>query len=67
MSIYPTVLAETIKNKLIQWKIDEMIFCLTLGNCTTNDAMVRTLKNHLTKKKKDSIHLNGSLFLNLIE
>ena len=52
------VLAETIKTNLIKWKIDDRIFCLTLDNCITNDVMVRTVKNHLTKKK-DGIPLNG--------
>ena len=46
-------------NCLMDWNIDRKISCVTVDNCSTNDAMIEIL---LEKIDGNSLLLSGGLF-----
>jgi len=42
--------------KFVKWNVDKKIMCVVLDNCTTNDAVVKDIKNSLLSR---SLVLDG--------
>ncbi|KAK1379649.1 hypothetical protein POM88_026393 [Heracleum sosnowskyi] len=53
------VLADHLLDCLMDWNLDRKLSCLTVDNCTTNDAMIEIL---LEKLDSSSLIAGGSLF-----
>ncbi|XP_058749580.1 zinc finger BED domain-containing protein RICESLEEPER 2-like [Vicia villosa] len=51
-------LAETLVNCLMDWNIDSKLCIVTLDNCSTNDSMIRKIKDKLSL---ESLIRDGSL------
>ena len=54
------MLADNITLSILNWNIENKLSCLTLDNCSTNDCIVRTLRNQLLKT--NALVLNGKFF-----
>lgn len=52
-------LCENLLECLMDWNLDRKLSCLTIDNCTTNDAMIMNL---LEKLDCSSLIASGSLF-----
>lgn len=53
------VLSENVLECLMDWNLDRKVSCLTVDNCTTNDAMIEVL---LQKLDSSTLLAGGSLF-----
>lgn len=53
------VLCDTLLDSLLDWNLDRKISCITVDNCSTNDAMITLLLEKLDNKP---LLLGGTLF-----
>jgi hypothetical protein len=62
------VIGEELYESLVEWNLDEKISCVTLDNCTTNDAVIPSLMRNIEKYKllNDGKMLHMRCFVHII-